>query len=70
MKRQKRGVAHFKKLREKRTKATAISQVSMTAFPKGSNPLASLGIPENQQNESVVSENLNYESAVSQDQGN
>jgi hypothetical protein len=37
---------------------------------KGSNPSASLRIPENQQNKSVVSKNLNDESAVSQDQEN
>jgi hypothetical protein len=42
----------------------------MTAFLKGSNPSASLGVPENQQNESVLSENLSDESAVSQDQEN
>jgi hypothetical protein len=70
MKRQKRSGAHFKKLREKRTKDTAISQVFMTALLKGSNPPESSGIPENQQNESLVSENLNDESAVSQDQEN
>jgi hypothetical protein len=37
---------------------------------KKSNSSASSGIPENQQNESVVSENLNDESAVPQDQEN
>jgi hypothetical protein len=37
---------------------------------KGSNPSASLGIPENQQIKSLVSENLNDESAVSQDEEN
>jgi hypothetical protein len=42
----------------------------MTAFLKGSNSYSSSGIPENQQNESVLSENLNDESAVSQDQEN
>jgi hypothetical protein len=42
----------------------------MTAFLKGSNPSASLDIPENQQIESVVSENRNDESAVSLDQEN
>jgi hypothetical protein len=31
----------------------------VTAFLKESNPSASSGIPENQQNESVVSESLN-----------
>jgi hypothetical protein len=67
MKRRKPSGAHFRKLREKRTKATASSQVFMTAFLKGSNPSASSGVPENQQIESVVSENLNDESAVSQD---
>jgi hypothetical protein len=68
MKRQKPSSAHFRKLREKRTKATAISQVFMTAFLKESNPSASSGIPENQQNGFVASENLNDESVVSQDQ--
>jgi hypothetical protein len=70
MKQQKQSGAHFRKLREKRTKATASSQVFMTAFLKGSNPSASSGIPENQQNESVVSENLSDKSAVSQNQEN
>jgi hypothetical protein len=70
MKQQKRSGAHFRKLQEKGTKATASSQVVMTAFLKGSNPSESSDIPENQQNESVVSENLNDESAVSQDQEN
>jgi hypothetical protein len=37
---------------------------------KGSNPSESSGIPENQQNKSVVSENLNDKSAASQDQEN
>jgi translation initiation factor 6 (eIF-6) len=37
---------------------------------KGSNPTASSGIPENQQTESVDSQNLNDESAVSQGQEN
>jgi hypothetical protein len=70
MKRWKPSGAHFRKLREKRTKATASSQVFVTAFLKGSNPSASSGVPENQQIESVVLENLNEESAVSQDQEN
>jgi hypothetical protein len=70
MKRQKPSGAHSRKLREKGTKATASSQVFVTAFLKGSNPSASSDIPENKQNESVVSENLNDESAVSQDQEN
>jgi hypothetical protein len=70
MKRQKPNGVHFRTLGEKRTKATASSQVFTTAFLKESNPSASLGIPENQQNESVVSENLNDESAVPQYQKN
>jgi hypothetical protein len=70
MKLQKPSGADFKKFREKRTKATANSQVFTTAFLKGNNPSVSSGIPENQQNESVVSENLNDEPAVSQDQEN
>jgi hypothetical protein len=70
MKRQKPSGAHFRKLQGKRTKATASSQVFMTAFLKGRNPSASSVIPKNQQIESVVSENLNDESAASQDQEN
>jgi hypothetical protein len=70
MKQQTPSGAHFRKMRETRTKATASSQVFMTDFLKGSNPSASSDIPENKQTESVVSENLNDESAVSQAQEN
>jgi hypothetical protein len=70
MKRQEPSGAHFRKWREKRTKAAASFQVFITTFLKGRNPLESSVITENQQNESVVSENLNDESALSQDQDN
>lgn len=42
----------------------------ITDFLKRSDSSASSVIPENQENKSVVSENLNDEPAVSQDQAN
>jgi hypothetical protein len=59
MKRQEPSGAHFRKLRKWRTKAAASFQVFMAAFFKGCDSSASSGIPENQQNESLVSENPN-----------
>lgn len=45
--------------KKKRIKAAISLQVLMTAFPERENPSASYNIPEEQEHESVVSENLN-----------
>jgi hypothetical protein len=56
MKQKESSGVHFKKLREKRTNAIESSQVFTAAFLKGSDPSASSGIQQHEQNESVFSQ--------------